>query len=61
MGGRAKAAFKQVDVTRALKGALAAGIPPLACQLRPDGSIYLRFGKTEAEDETNDFDRLLRQ
>jgi len=56
-----KAAFKQNDVKRAIKGALAAGLPVWACQICPDGSICLRFTQDEGEDGPNDFDEVLRQ
>ncbi|WP_313353206.1 hypothetical protein [Paracoccus sp. (in: a-proteobacteria)] len=40
-----RTAFKQVDVTRAIKGALAAGFDPGEFRIAPDGTIQvLRVG-----------------
>ncbi|WP_277970460.1 hypothetical protein [Sphingomonas echinoides] len=39
------AAFKQADVTRALRGAVAAGLKPSGYRVAPDGTIYVEFGK----------------
>ncbi len=38
------ARFKQVDVTRAVKGAQAAGLRPTGMEIDPNGKIILIFG-----------------
>jgi len=38
---RAKAAFKQIDVTRAVRGALAGGVPVTRTEITPDGRIVV--------------------
>lgn len=40
----ARAAFKQDDVTRALKGVKAAGIEAATIRLRPSGEIVIQIG-----------------
>lgn len=57
-----RTSFKQIDVTRALKGALAADLQPTACHISPDGKIHLKFGgaSTGQDDEPNPWDEVLR-
>lgn len=50
-----RAAFKQADVTRAIKGALAAGFEPGEFRIAPDGTIQvLRAGTLSAADNRID-------
>lgn len=54
MAGRRPAAFRQADLARALKAAVAAGLDVTACRIAPGGVIDLQFagarpGKTERE------------
>lgn len=49
--------FKQADVTRALRGAVSAGMKPRGYTIGPDGSIYVDFGDGSAI-ASNSFDRF---
>lgn len=50
-----RTAFKQTDVTRAIKGALAAGFEPGEFRIAPDGTIQvLRAGTVSAADNRID-------
>jgi len=50
-----RTAFKQVDVTRAIKGALAAGFEPGEFRIAPDGTIQvLRTGTPSSVDNRID-------
>lgn len=52
------ASFKQADAARALRAAVAAGLRPSSCIIRPDGSIEVAF--TEAPGGSrNPLDRVL--
>ena len=51
--------FKQIDVTRAIKGAQAAGLKPTSARVDPaTGEIEMTFG-SEASSTGNSFDALL--
>ena len=53
-----RAAFKQSDLTRALRGAKAAGLEPQGCKINPaTGEIEMQFGKDAAS--RNSFDQLM--
>jgi hypothetical protein len=57
--GRAK--FRQVDVTRALKGAAAAGYDDARVEITPEGCVVVIVGKAAAAPaHRNSFDELLR-
>lgn len=56
-----RAAFKQAGVTRALRGAVAAGLRPSACSIAADGSIKLEFSEVALEGLRNPLDRVLGQ
>lgn len=45
--------YKQSDVTRALKGAVAAGMQPSGCRIAPNGEIEVVFsdGSTRTADD----------
>jgi hypothetical protein len=49
--------FKQVDVKRAVKGALAAGLSVGRVEVAPDGMIVVVAGEGAPADASNDFDR----
>lgn len=54
-----RANFKQADLTRALRGARAAGMEPRGCRINPlTGEIEMQFGSVTS-DTNNSFDRLL--
>ncbi len=46
---RAPSTFKQSDITRAVKGAFAAGAQSVRIELDRDGKIVVIAGKTSAE------------
>ena len=50
------AMFKQIDVTRAVKGVIAAGLKVWAVQINRDGSILVHPGEAEATRAANDWD-----
>jgi hypothetical protein len=51
--------FKQTDVTRALRGALAAGLSPSAYRIDWDGGIIVMFGNQETIKTNNPWDEEL--
>lgn len=54
-----RATFKQADLTRALRGARAAGMELRGCRINPQtGEIELDFGGA-ATSGSNSFDRLI--
>lgn len=53
-----RANFRQADLTRALRGAVAAGMKPSGCRVNKDGEIELQFGNDNAV-VGNTFDRLI--
>jgi hypothetical protein len=55
--GRA-AHFKQADVTRALKGVVAAGVQPSSCRIAPSGEIVVLLGHA-ISGPRNSFDELI--
>lgn len=58
MGNR-RATFKQADLTRALRGAQAAGMVPSGCRINPQtGEIEMQFGGA-AVGSSNSFDSLM--
>ena len=46
-----KSAFRQVDVTRAIKGAKAAGLTVARCEIMPDGRIVVCEAQQEAQED----------
>ncbi|WP_373487274.1 hypothetical protein [Blastomonas sp.] len=53
-----RAAFKQADLTRALRGAQAAGLEPRGCKINPTtGEIEMQFGMDTGS--RNSFDQLM--
>lgn len=46
-----KAAFRQVDLTRAVKGAIAGGLPVVRSEISSDGSIRLWHTEAAAESD----------
>ncbi len=49
---RARTAFRQRDVTRALKGVVKAGFGPIwRIQINPDGAIVIEIGKPGTQDQ----------
>lgn len=51
--------FKQTDVTRALRGAMAAGLSPSAYRIDWDGGIIVMFGNQETIKTNNPWDEEL--
>ena len=49
-------AFKQADLSRALKGALSAGLKPGSVEIDQDGKIIVNFGDAAPLAPTNSFD-----
>jgi len=58
----ARAVFRQVDITRAVKGVKAAGVEDAMIRLRPGGDIVIHLGSAanEAGDEggPNEWDEV---
>ena len=54
------ATFKQVDVTRAVKGAVAAGLAVARVEVDRTGKIVIFSAGSGADDAVNPCDRLLR-
>jgi hypothetical protein len=53
----ARAAFKQSDVTKALKAAKAAGVEDVRVELEPGGKIVIMAGRfAERADQANPWD-----
>jgi hypothetical protein len=58
---RRPAAFRQLDVTRALRGTVAAGIEVQRIEIGPDGKIIVVTAKpaeAAADDGGNEWDRV---
>ena len=59
---KSKSTFTQSDVTRALKGALAAGLSPKSARILRGGEIFLAFTGDEPEEheaeEENPWERI---
>jgi hypothetical protein len=51
--------FKQTDVTRALRGAVAAGLDPSAYRIDWNGGIIVMFGNQETNKSNNPWDEEL--
>lgn len=52
-------AFRQADLTRAIRGALAAGQKVASAKIDKDGSIVVLFGEGAPSQRQNPLDRLL--
>lgn len=50
------AAFKQIDITRAAKGALNAGLPVETIEIDRNGRIVIKTKKSDDDPPTNDWD-----
>jgi hypothetical protein len=48
--GMTRAAFRQSDVTRAIRAAKAAGLANVRCEIAPDGRIVLSESETPPDD-----------
>ncbi|TXN14676.1 hypothetical protein FV234_17090 [Methylobacterium sp. WL8] len=48
--------FRQADVSRALKGALAAGMKPTRAEITVEGQIVLSFEQAVSSTPASDFD-----
>ena len=46
-----RAAFRQVDVSRAIRAATSAGMKVARCEISPDGRIVLSESAQESEDD----------
>jgi hypothetical protein len=51
---RSKQIFRRTDLTRAIKGAIAAGIEIASAEIDPTGKIVIVFGKSVASSSTAD-------
>ena len=60
-GVSARAAFKQADLTRAVKALAKAGLSVAGAKIAPDGSITVLTGIEPANDAGNPLDRILPQ
>lgn len=49
-------AFRQADIARALKGALAAGMKPRQAEITAEGRILLNFEEKPSTTPASDFD-----
>lgn len=50
------AAFKQIDITRAAKGALNVGLPVEMIEVDRDGRIVIKTKRSDDDPPTNDWD-----
>lgn len=50
-----RARFTSADVTRAVKGAMAAGLTPTRIEIDRKGSIVLLFGEDEQDDDISKY------
>lgn len=53
-----RSSFKQADATRALRGAVAAGLKPTGYRIDPTGAIEVMFTGAMADRQTNSFDEI---
>jgi len=51
------AKFKQLDVTRAAKATIAAGLPVAEITIDPNGNIVVRTTKSDGDTGLNDWDK----
>ena len=51
--------FRQHDLTRALKGAIAAGVQITRVEIDPSGKIMIQLGSGERVEPSNEFDKWL--
>lgn len=54
---RTPASFKQTDIVRAVKAALAVGLPVVRIEIAPDGRITLVHKPDNTAEPQNDLDR----
>jgi hypothetical protein len=60
-GRRAPSAFRQQDVTRAVKAVKGAGLPVAAIKISPQGEIQVVVGEPRGQDsvmESNEWDQV---
>lgn len=55
-----RAIIRQADITRAVKGALSAGMQPGRVEVRPDGTVVIYAAGEQADTGENPCDRLLK-
>jgi len=62
MSGRRRACtFRQIAVTRALKGVIKAGIQVARVEIGENGTITLTLGKPESQVEVSELDNWIKQ
>lgn len=46
---RLQSRFRQIDLTRAVKGIVAAGVPTARAEIEPSGKIVIVFGEPDVQ------------